>query len=192
MHHPISHSEPSPSPSRRALSGADVKSPARFLNLLLRDVQPHQRGIFVQQMNYPTKSSTVLVVWPGDAPIVGLTSWSFATEQMVLNINRLARYVGIHVWEVAKFTVSSVYGRSRLESDIVFLINVGVMFFFCVFLIFFWLDIYISIEKHFHLWGRKVLNQLNRCTHLSLDLVHLALTGLDTLLPSKPPSFFVL
>lgn len=70
---------------------------------------------------------------------------------MVLNINQTARYVGIHVWEVAKFTVSSVYGRSLLESDIVFLMNVGVMFFFFMFLTLFWLDISMSTEKHFHL-----------------------------------------
>lgn len=51
-------------------------------------------------------------------------------EQMALNINQIARYVGIHVWEVAKFTVSSVYGRGLSESDIVFLMNVGAVFFF--------------------------------------------------------------
>lgn len=61
----------------------------------------------------------------------------------MLNINQIARCVGIHVWEVAKFTVSSVYGRGLLESDLVFLMNVGVTFF--------WLDIYISIEELFHL-----------------------------------------
>lgn len=70
----------------------------------------------------------------------------------MLNINQIARYVGIHDWEIAKFSVSSVYGRSLLENDIVFLMNVGVMFFFFFkFLTFSWLDIYMSIEKYFHL-----------------------------------------